>query len=362
MGTVVASGDRPRVPTYYQNYILRENEYAPSGLLGLQTPYGKGAQAHPDELLFISIHQTFELWFKVMIDEILRKGDGVVARIDAGTYPEASRALRRLSRITNILRDQYSIVETISPTDFLVFRDVLRPSSGYDSSQFRALELASGLRRDRSYLAHLCGGKAAKTADPDALSKMVGQAATAVHAGRDAGLREYSVTQKLASTGDVNGLRLLERALGARSLRDAAYRALGRATGGAASAAWLKARAKDWEKAQKKAAAEGAPSDAGLSPAEAAQGLHKVASLYRAATSKKLSDPRARTLFDLIEALVEYDEAFRNLRMIHINMVMRVIGGRPGTGGSSGAAYLRSTLDYEFFPLLWRARDHIEGP
>jgi tryptophan 2,3-dioxygenase len=361
MPTAPATPERPRAPTFYQNYILRENEYAPSGLLGLQTPYGKGTQAHPDELLFIAIHQTYELWFKVMIDEVLRKGDGVVARIDGGNYPDASRSLRRLTRITNILREQYSIVETISPTDFLVFRDVLRPSSGYDSSQFRALELASGLRQDRSYLAHLCGAKAARSADPEALAKMAGNAAEAVHAGRDAGLREYSVMRKLASTGDVNGLRLLERALGSRSLRDAAYRAIQRAAGGAAPAPWVKATAKEWDKAQKKGAAEGAPSDAGISATEAAQGMHKVAAMYRAATTKKL-DPRARTLFDLVEALVEYDEAFRNLRTIHINMVLRVIGGRPGTGGSTGAAYLRSTLDYEFFPLLWRARDNIDGP
>jgi len=361
VGTVPAKPRRGRAPTHYQNYILREDEHPPSGLLGLQTPYGEGVQAHPDELLFIAIHQTFELWFKVMVDEILRKSDGVVARIDAGAYAEASRALRRLAKITNVMREQYSIVETISPTDFLVFRDVLRPSSGYDSAQFRALELASGLRRDASYLKHLCGAKAAAGADPGALSKMVGRAALEVEAGRGSKLAEYSVVKKLMTTGDARGLRLIERALAAPSLRDAAYRAVQKAPAGPAPAAWLKARAKEWSRAQLQAAASGAPSDAALSPREAAQVLHHVASLYRAATARELREPSARATLDLVEAMVEYDESFRNLRMIHINMVLRVIGARPGTGGSAGAPYLRTTLDYEFFPLLWRARDHIEG-
>ncbi len=89
--------------------------------------------------------------------------------------------------------------------------------------------------------------------------------------------------------------------------------------------------------------------------------LHAVG-LYHAATRGLLGHGDARALYDLVEALIEYDEAFRNLRSIHVNMVLRVIGGKSGTGGSSGARYLRSTLDYEFFPLLWRARDKMEGP
>jgi tryptophan 2,3-dioxygenase len=360
VGKKASKGRKDPSPTYYQNYILREDEHPPRGLLGLQRLYGKGVQAHPDELLFIAIHQTYEIWFKVMIDAIQRKGTGVVARIQAGAYPEASRALRRMTRITNILREQYSIVETISPTDFLVFRDVLRPSSGYDSAQFRAVELASGLRGDGSYLRHLCGANASAVKDAAALAPLAQGVAAAVAGKRDPGLREYSVLRKLATTGDANGLRLISAALGSPSLRDAAYAAVERQAQSAPSGAWQDERAREWAKAQAEASAKNAPFEIGVGAQRAARIMHGVASLYRAATAGNLGKPRARALLDLVEALIEYDEAFRNLRMIHINMVLRVIGDKPGTGGSTGAQYLRSTLDYEFFPLLWRARDHIE--
>lgn len=361
MGKEGAKGKKRTARTYYQNYILREDEHPPRGLLSLQAPYGKASQAHPDELLFIAIHQTYEIWFKVMIDAVRRKGTGIVARIEAGAYPEASRALRRMTRVTNVLREQYSIVETISPTDFLVFRDVLKPSSGYDSAQFRALELASGLRGDGSYLRHLCGANASAVRDAAALAKVAQGVAAAVEGKRDSKLREYSVLRKLATTGDANGLRLIGGALGSPSLRDAAYAAVEREAQSAPSRAWRDARAREWAKGQAEASAKNAPFEVGVGAQRAASIMHGVAWLYQAATAGKLSEPRARALLDLVEALIEYDEAFRNLRMIHINMVLRVIGGKPGTGGSTGAQYLRSTLDYEFFPLLWRARDHIEG-
>jgi tryptophan 2,3-dioxygenase len=177
----------------------------------------------------------------------------------------------------------------------------------------------------------------------------------------------HSVAQKLVRTGDLNGLRLLQRSLATPSLRDTAYGALldfanahGKAPG--RGDAWLKARAREWAKDQAAAAAAHAPCEYGIDGEDAARVLWAVARLYRDATKGALRGERDRALFDLVEALLDYDQAFRNLRTVHIHMVLRVIGGRPGTGGSTGARYLRSTLDYEFFPLLWRARDHIEGP
>ncbi len=361
MGTVVAKGKGKRhPPTFYHHYILREDEHPPSGLLGLQTPYGRGRQSHADELLFVAIHQTYEIWFKVMIDELTRARTGLIARVEGGTYPEATRGLRRLSRITRALRDQYEIVETISPTDFLVFRDILRPSSGYDSCQFRALELSAGLRCDGAYLRHLVGPKASRGAAPEALSKFVERVADDVVRGRDPKLAEYSLVRKIASTGDANGLKLIARALAARSLRDAAYGAVEKFQGPPTRVkpkGGPKARAQAWVAAQQQAAAASLPFAIGIEPARAASVEAKTAGLYRAATDGTFRGAEERALFDLVEALVEFDEAFRNLRSIHINMVLRVIGSRPGTGGSSGAPYLRTTLDFEFFPLFWSARN-----
>jgi tryptophan 2,3-dioxygenase len=68
-------------------------------------------------------------------------------------------------------------------------------------------------------------------------------------------------------------------------------------------------------------------------------------------------------LFLLAEALIEYDEMFALWRVRHVQMVERIIGGRPGTGGSDGAAYLRGTVDRRIFPELWEARNLISaGP
>jgi tryptophan 2,3-dioxygenase len=67
-------------------------------------------------------------------------------------------------------------------------------------------------------------------------------------------------------------------------------------------------------------------------------------------------------LFLLCEALVEYDEMFTLWRLRHVQMVERVIGWKPGTGGSSGAAYLRTTVERRFFPDLWDLRTHLGAP
>ena len=65
------------------------------------------------------------------------------------------------------------------------------------------------------------------------------------------------------------------------------------------------------------------------------------------------------TLFLLAESLIEYDEMFSTWRLRHINMVERMIGGKTGTGGSEGAAYLKKTVDRKFFPELWDLRSHL---
>ena len=364
MGTVVARGKgKGHPPTFYHHYILREDEHPPAGLLGLQSPYGRGAQAHPDELLFVAIHQTYEIWFKVMIDELLRLRTGVIARVKGGKYQAAARALRRLSKITRVLRDQYEIVETISPTDFLVFRDLLRPSSGYDSCQFRALELSAGLRRDGAYLRHLVGEKEARGTDAGELASFVARVAEDVEKGRDPKLSEYSLVRKIAGTGDAKGLKLIARSLAADSLRDAAYEAVeGFGAGSGKGKAATASRSKAWRRAQEQAESSKMPFAVGIDPVRAARVEQATARLYRTATGGELEEPRDRALLDLVEALVEFDESFRNLRTVHINMVLRVIGSRPGTGGSSGAPYLRTTLDFEFFPLFWSARNVMDPP
>ena len=125
-------------------------------LLKLQHP--QSSPQHHDELLFIIVHQTYELWFK----ELLHDLDAVVANLRAaGTNPksrdevyEAARLLRRCTEITRVLVEQFTILETMLPTHFLAFRGKLEPASGFQSEQFRELEFLCGLKDEKMLRYH----------------------------------------------------------------------------------------------------------------------------------------------------------------------------------------------------------------
>ena len=124
-------------------------------LLELQQP--QSSPPHHDELLFIIVHQTYELWFK----ELLHDLDAVVKNLrQAADHPdsrdgvyEAARLLRRCTEVMRVLVEQFTILETMLPTHFLAFRDKLEPASGFQSEQFRELEFLCGLK-DRKMLAY----------------------------------------------------------------------------------------------------------------------------------------------------------------------------------------------------------------
>jgi len=97
---------------------------------------------HHDELLFITIHQTYELWFKQILHEV----DAAVAEINRDRAIAATRAMRRVVEIEKVLVDQIHILETMTPISFLGFRDELNPASGFQSMQFRELEFSSGIK------------------------------------------------------------------------------------------------------------------------------------------------------------------------------------------------------------------------
>jgi tryptophan 2,3-dioxygenase len=98
--------------------------------------------AHHDELLFITIHQTYELWFKQILHEI----DAAIAQMNEDRPAAAARALRRVVEIEKVLVNQIHILETMTPINFLAFRDELNPASGFQSMQFREIEFSSGFK------------------------------------------------------------------------------------------------------------------------------------------------------------------------------------------------------------------------
>jgi tryptophan 2,3-dioxygenase len=125
-------------------------------LLELQQP--QSVPPHHDEMLFILVHQTYELWFK----ELLHDLDAVVANLQrAGSAPqsrdevyEAARLLRRCTEITRVLVEQFTILETMLPTHFLAFRGLLEPASGFQSEQFREIEFLCGLKDEKMLRYH----------------------------------------------------------------------------------------------------------------------------------------------------------------------------------------------------------------
>jgi aminocarboxymuconate-semialdehyde decarboxylase len=125
-------------------------------LLKLQVPESSPEQH--DELLFIVVHQTYELWFK----ELLHDLDAVVGHLSAaaanpssrdGVY-EAARLLRRCTEIMRVLVEQFTILETMLPTHFLAFRQTLAPASGFQSEQFREIEFLCGLKDEKMLRYH----------------------------------------------------------------------------------------------------------------------------------------------------------------------------------------------------------------
>jgi len=130
--------DEPTYPTYLK---LKE-------LLALQSP--RSSPEHPDELLFITVHQSSELWFKLILHELGKLCDSIAQ----GRVLESVESVGRVNSLMRIVTAQLHALDTLSPHGFSQFRNNLGTSTGGQSAQFRAIELISGLR-EPSYLEYL---------------------------------------------------------------------------------------------------------------------------------------------------------------------------------------------------------------
>lgn len=125
-------GDNP--PLSYNKYLRVQD------LINLQNC--QSDPAHHDELLFITVHQAYELWFKQILHEL----DAAIQFMEEDRVPAATRALKRVIDIEKLLVNQIHILESMTPISFLAFRDQLNPASGFQSMQFREIEFSSGLK------------------------------------------------------------------------------------------------------------------------------------------------------------------------------------------------------------------------
>lgn len=134
----------------YSSYLRLEE------LLDLQTPRSDGPEH--DELLFIVVHQAYELWFKQILHEL----DRMQSLLEENDVVRVRHTLKRVLTILKVLVGQLDILETMTPVEFLTFRDRLEAGSGFQSYQFRALEFALGYKR-LSAVRHYDEGSAAHT-------------------------------------------------------------------------------------------------------------------------------------------------------------------------------------------------------
>jgi tryptophan 2,3-dioxygenase len=250
----------------YSSYLALDD------LLAAQHPR---SEEH-DELLFIVIHQTYELWFKQLLHELAY----LQRTLESGSTSLAEHALRRSLTIFKTIVAQVDVLETMTPRQFTSFRGRLAQSSGFQSAQFRELEAVLG-RRDPGVFEHYPAGAerdriAAAMSRPSIYDSFVAYLA---HHG-------YAVTPRADVSSPVEP-------------RDDVQAVL------------LQVYADDGDAAR------------------------------------------------VAERLVDLDEGLMEWRYRHVKMVERTIGAKPGTGGSPGAAYLRTTLNQPMFPDLWAIRSAL---
>jgi tryptophan 2,3-dioxygenase len=261
--------DRSQALTYSSYLALDE-------VLGAQRPK---TDEH-DELLFIVIHQVYELWFKQLLHELAH----LQRRLEAGEGPRALATIRRILTILKTVVAQIDVLETMTPSQFATFRARLDAASGFQSAQFRELEAVLG-RRDEGALAAYEEGSAerariaAAMARPSLFDSYLRYLAAQGFGVPPAALERDATVPPAASEG--------------------------------VQAAVLQAYARDGEAAQ------------------------------------------------VSERMVDLDEGVQEWRYRHVKMVERTIGDKMGTGGSSGAAYLRTTLSQPMFPDLWAVRSRL---
>lgn len=257
-------------------------------LLQLQQPQSDGPEH--DELLFIVIHQVYELWFKQILHEL----SALQAALEDGDTHRSLALLKRVRTIMKTCVGQLDILETMTPLQFNSFRARLSSASGFQSAQFRELEAVLG-RRDQA------------------------------GAGADA----------------ATGMRMAEHLTPGSLARERVEAAMGRRSVWHSAIKYFASRANIAEEIR--------DIDPTLPWVPSAELQTVLVQLHR-------QDPEVNMVG---EALLDLDEGLQEWRYRHVKMVERTIGRKAGTGGSSGADYLASTLFQSVFPDLWQIRNQL---
>ena len=249
----------------------------------LSAQHGLSNPPHHDELLFIVQHQVSELWMKLMIHE-LRAAIGYLQRDQVW---QCGKTLARCKQVLRQLTEQWSVLETLTPSEYMGFRDTLGPSSGFQSLQYRTIEFMLG--------------------------------------NKNAQMLKVFAYDPAAQAG-------LEEVLNGPSLYDEFLRYLSR-FGHDIPQQHLE---RDWSQAH-----------------VADPALQQVFERIYADTDRYWRE------YELSEDLVDLETQFQLWRFRHMRTVMRIIGFKRGTGGSSGVGFLKQALELTFFPELFSVRTTI---
>lgn len=307
---------------YYKNYLELDK------ILDAQHPESarKGKPAH-DEMLFIIIHQAYELWFKQILHE-LNSIRGIFSQPSINdNAPDLQVAVHRLKRVATILQvlvHQIDILETMTPLDFLDFRDLLRPASGFQSYQFKMIEAIMGLKFEQRfelnyYVSHLQADDLAKVREAEGQASLLDLVEAWLERMPFLHNRQWWQHYQPVMPGNTAAdfwtdyRYLYQQSLSAEEQANLSF-------------------FDDVLLADKKTSGR-------LSPAASRSALFIM--LYR-------DFPMLQLPFQLIHTLLDLDELMALWRYRHLNMVQRMIGSRIGTGGSTGKHYLRGALERHY--------------
>lgn len=315
-------------------------------------------QLLPDELHFIIVHQVFELWFKLILRELRLARDNLAEQqVPEEKVPYVVHHLDRVNAVLSLMVEQFRVVETLTPQDFLAFRDKLVPASGFQSFQMREMEILLGLedaQREQTGLDPIAALKASRS-----------QSA----AGAAAWERIETARSELNLRTCLHGWlhRTPIRGSGPNDAGDDEV-----VNGFIQDYMDAYERLHESSVATMAARLEQDPARVRSRFEEAHATAHRFLFAHDVAESEKLRTRRIRAglLFiesyrelpllawprRLVDATVELDEQLVLWRNRHARMVERTIGRRVGTGGSSGVDYLDQTARYRIFPELWAVR------
>jgi tryptophan 2,3-dioxygenase len=294
-------------------------------ILNAQEPESNkhNASAH-DEMLFIIIHQAYELWFK----QLHHEADSIVGIMRKPSLndnsPELQTVVHRLNRIATILRvlvHQIDIMETMTPMDFLDFRDMLRPASGFQSWQFKLLEAKLGLKFEYRH------GKEYYTAQ----------------------LRQEHIDLIKQAEGSQSLLQLMNDWLERMPFFDDKELWNIDITNGDDHPFWS-----EYKSRYSNSLAEAEKNNVELfnevffNQTETHYTLSAKANRAALFIMLYRGYPMLQQPFQLLNGVLEIDEQLSTWRHRHINMVHRMIGTRIGTGGSSGKDYLKAAADKHY--------------